>query len=130
MIELREFKRLKTDLKIGYEFVKLNEIRLQKLKNPQFALVNDISKKGIGLNSVPDIRENILKDLTDGKLKIRLGIFLKKEDSPLIVFAKLIWINHKKEIRDDKDLRCGLIFVDLDSSTSKKINNYIKSHAE
>lgn len=130
MGELRKLKRLKTELKIGYEFVRWNEIRLDKLVKPQFALVHDISLQGIGLSNLPDIDETILKDLTSGKMKIRLGVFLKKNKNPLIIFARLIWINQNKKIRDKNDLRCGMIFIDLDKSTKKTLEEYINSHIQ
>jgi hypothetical protein len=118
--DFRQFKRIKTDMKIGIDIVNWSEIRLDALHKPVFALVHDISPKGIGLTKIPEIDEDILKDLKNEKKKIRLGIFINKDKDPILVFAKLVW--SKKNALND--IHFGLLFLDVQKPVYDKIKAF------
>lgn len=125
-IEKRKFPRVKADLKIGYEFVHWDDKNLNKMINPKFSQIFDISVSGIGLHNLSNLNEKLLKQLEKGKKKIRLAIYLYKDKPPLITFARLIWSNYKKE---DKVIeRYGFVFLDVSSSFFEEVKGYVDKH--
>ena len=126
-IENRKFPRAKTGIKIGYEFVKWNEKRLDKLKKAKIANIIDISTNGIGLTNLTDLSKNILEKLEKGKLKVRLEIFLFKDKDPLITFARLVWSDTKHESGIH---RYGFVFLDVTESFYINIKNFVDDHVK
>ena len=125
-IEKRKFPRVKVDLEIGYEFVNWKDRNLNKMINPTFIKIFDISAGGIGLYNLPNLSEKLLKKLEKGKKKIRLAIYLYKDKPPLITFARLIWSNYKKE---DKIIeRYGFVFLDVSTSFFEEVKSYVDKH--
>ncbi len=127
-IEKRRFLRVKADLKIGYEFVSWKEKNLNKMTNPRFSRIFDISASGIGLYNLSDLTENLLKQLEKGKKKVRLALYLNPEKLPLITFARLIWSNYQK----DKNTleRYGFVFLDVSQSFFEEVKNYVDKHLD
>jgi hypothetical protein len=123
--ESRRFHRLKIELKIGYEFVKWNENKLDKLKKPNYAEIFDLSANGIGLYNLIDLSPRILKKLEKGKLKVRLGLFLFKDKDPLLSFARLIWsdLNQSEKLH-----RYGFVFLDVTESFFINVKNFVDEH--
>jgi hypothetical protein len=123
--ENRRFPRVKVGLKIGYEFVKWNEKKLDKLKKPDYATIYDLSANGIGLFNLKDLTPGILKKLEKGKLKVRLEVFLFKDKDPLISFARLIWSNLNQS---EKMHRYGFVFLDVTESFFINVKNFVDDH--
>jgi hypothetical protein len=109
--ELRKFPRINVDKKVSYEFVKWYEYRLDVIERPQYANIFDISVSGIGLSDLTDVNRKILRKLESGRKKIRLAIFLYKDNPPLMTFARLIWGGHM--IDDIIINRYGFVFIDV-----------------
>ena len=125
-IEKRKFPRVKANLKIGYEFVKWNDKSLVILQNPNFTNIHDISASGIGLSELPDLKQNLLDQLSKGKKKVRLGIFLPDRNKPLMTFARLIWYQFGKG--DNEIKRYGFVFLDVSASFFEEMTEFVERH--
>ena len=127
-IEKRRFPRVKADLKIEYEFVNWKDRNLNKMKNPEFSRIFDISASGIGLYNLSGLSEKLLKHLEKGKKKIRLALYLNEDKPPLITFARLIWSNYQKDNNDLK--RYGFIFLDVSQPFFDEVKSYVDKHLD
>jgi hypothetical protein len=111
--ESRIFPRIEADIKIGYEFVKWSERRLDKIARPHYASIHDISVGGIGLSGLPQIDKPAIRQLIKGIKKARLAIFLRPEAPPLMTFARLVWSG---KIGGEGNHRYGFTFIDISPS--------------
>lgn len=125
-MEKRKFPRINTNLKIGYEFVKWNEKKLIKLEKPNFTNIHDISISGIGLSKLPELKQNLLGQLSRGRKKVRLGIYLPDREIPLMTFARLIWYQFGSGENEIK--RYGFVFLDVSVSFFEEMTIFIKKH--
>ncbi len=122
--ELRKFPRLKADIKIAYEIVKWNEYKLDKIRNPNYAYINDISVSGMGLSDIPNIKKSTIKALKKDRKKIRLAIFLYKNTPPLMTYARMIW---SSELVNYSIERCGFVFLDVTPHFFAAMDEFINS---
>ena len=120
--ELRRFPRVKTDLKVGYEFVKWYESKLDTIKKPNYAIVHDISVGGIGIAEMMNVNPGMLRKLKRGTRKARLAIFLYKDKPPLMTFARLIWSDQG---RSQGIQRYGFVFIDVSPHFYAEIIKYV-----
>jgi len=119
--ENRRFPRVKSHLKIGYEFVKWDEKHLDNMKDPDFAHIYDISVSGIGLFNLKALNASILKKLENGKLKVRLALYFPDKELPLITFARLIWSN----LNMGEHHRYGFVFLDVSESFFLSVSEFV-----
>jgi c-di-GMP-binding flagellar brake protein YcgR len=127
-IERRRFPRVKAELRIGYEFVSWRERNLNKMINPTFSKIFDISASGIGLYNLSGLTERLLKQLEKGKKKIRLALYLNEEKPPLFTFARLIWSNYQKDYEGLK--RYGFVFLDVSQPFFEEVKSYVDKHLD
>jgi hypothetical protein len=120
--EKRKFPRVKKQIKIGYEFVKWNEKKLDRLKKPYYSKTFDISASGVGFHNLENTSAAVLKKLEKGKLKIRLAVYLYKNKDPLMTFARLIW---KFSEEEEGHERMGFIFLDVPESFYIEVKNFV-----
>ena len=128
MTNKRNFERIKIKLKVGYEFVKWNEIKLDKLYDPVYSTTYDISARGIGLYNLKDLKKSLIKQLINGKKKVRIGIFLDSINPPLITFARLIWTNIEKKQKSSEDERYGFVFLDVAPYFFEEMKKFVEIH--
>ncbi|MGR3218853.1 MAG: PilZ domain-containing protein [Candidatus Anammoxibacter sp.] len=118
--------RVKVDIKIGFEFVKWNERRLNRCKETFITSAVDISSQGVGLSTMPDIRERILKQLHTGTRKIRLIFTLNKDSIPIKTFARLVW---NRELSNDGlgEKRYGFEFIDIPMADFSELKSFVET---
>ena len=122
----RLFPRIKVNIKIGFEFVKWNEMDLDHCKNSYETSIIDISANGASLSDLPDIDKGHLKKLSTGKNKIRLNFSLYADHEPINTFARLVWPKHLDEAGIEEQ-RCGFEFIDISSTAFERIKEFVES---
>jgi hypothetical protein len=123
--ELRQFPRIRANIKVSYEFVKWNEYKLNVIERPNYTKIHDISVGGIGLSELPDINQKVLKKLEKGRRKIRLAIFLYRNKPPLITFARIIW---SSAINDNNIKRYGFVFINVSPHFYLEMMKFVNYH--
>ena len=120
--------RVKVDMKIGFEFVKWKERRLNRCKETFITSAVDISAQGVGLATLPDIREGILKQLHTGTRKIRLAFTLNKDNTPIKTFARLVW---NQQLCEDghSEKRYGFEFIDIPATDYSALKSFVETAA-
>lgn len=127
-IEKRKYIRIKSNLKIGYEFVSWEDKELTKMINPRFSKIFDISVNGICLNNLPDLTDSLLSQLEKWEKKIRLALYINKDEPPLITFARMIWNNCHLNV--DSMERYGFVFLEMTESFFKELKHYVDKHLD
>jgi c-di-GMP-binding flagellar brake protein YcgR len=122
----RLFPRIKANIKVGFEFVKWNEMNLDHCRNSYEASIIDISAKGASLNALPDIKSGLLKKLSTGENKIRLSFLLYADHDPINTFARLIWPQQMYE-EGTEDQQYGLEFIDIPGTAFEQIKEFVNS---
>ncbi len=125
MKERRGYPRVQQSLKVCFEFVKWNEWDLNEIKKPITVRTYDISASGLLGSAVISRRD--LKRLAKGKRKIRLALYLQEEESPLMCFARLIWISYSgsEKTLSHEAMQFGLQFVDVRGPFFKTLSQYV-----
>ena len=118
--------RVKVDIKIGFEFVKWKERRLNRCKETFITSAVDISSQGVGLATLPDIREGILKQLHTGMRKIRLSFTLKNDSVPIKTFARLVW-NQEPSKDGLGEKRYGFEFIDIPAADYGELKSFVET---
>ncbi|MGR3318912.1 MAG: PilZ domain-containing protein [Candidatus Anammoxibacter sp.] len=122
----RRFTRVKVDIKIGFEFVKWKERKLDRCKETLITSAVDISSQGVGLARLPDIREGVIKQLHTGMRKIRLTFSLKKDSVPIKTFARLVWDQQLcKDGLGEKQY--GFEFIDIPASDFSELESFVET---
>jgi c-di-GMP-binding flagellar brake protein YcgR len=122
-VSRREFPRIEYAIRIGYELAKWNEIPGDRIAHARYITGTNISASGIGLSEVPDFDRHTVAQLMSGKEKIRLALYLDGHSEPLVLFARLVWING-----DTADgVKCGFNFLDISPSNFRAIVDFIEA---
>lgn len=126
--ERRHTTRIEVKIKVDYEIVNWNEIRLDKLNHPKQTNSIDISERGLCLHINHDLSHHTLHLLENGKKKFRLGLYLYESYPPLLVFARLIWRDKLPVMNDmmDECYRYGMVFIDELNSVYRNIKKFIE----
>lgn len=124
MLNRRTTERVDCELKVGYEFVKWNEQKLEIGKKQKIARSYDISASGIGLTGFEKIPKGTEKKLIKGDLKLRLAIELYSDAPLLIIFARFIW-NQDNELMEINSKRCGCTFLDESMESYTMLHNFV-----
>ena len=108
--ELRKFCRINTSLLVDYEAVNEKEVPLEKK-----AVAKNLSKGGLSL----DLPEYFPKGTI---LRIKLTLPTTKEDRPVVVLAKVAWIepSKTKNIYDT-----GVYLVKITPQDERELQEYI-----
>jgi hypothetical protein len=127
MKDLREYPRIKKNLKVCFEFVRWNEWDLDEIKKPITMRSYDVSASGIRLLGSPVIKKRDLRRLIKGTKKIRMAIYLDDSESPLMTFARLIWTNYHVLGRGSprEEMQFGLKFIDVSGPFFKTMVQYV-----
>jgi len=120
----RIFKRIKLNRKVGYDFVKWDEKKQDKLDKPLYTESFNISASGIGLTSLDKLDKNMINSLITGKKKIRLAVYLEEDSNPIIVFGRLVWTGVVAKNTNGNE-KCGLMFIDITQHNFLLLENYI-----
>ena len=124
-VSRREFPRIAHTLRIGYELVKWNENATDRVAHARSISGKNISASGIGLSEAPDFDRHTVAQLLSGKEKIRLALYLDGRDDPLVLFARLVWINDETP----DGVKCGFNFLDISPANFRAIVDFIESLA-
>lgn len=119
----REFPRIAHALRIGYEIAKWNELPGDALAHARYITGTNISASGVGLSEVPEFDRHTVAQLMSGKEKIRLALYLDGQSDPLVLFARLVWINGDT----DDGVKCGFNFLDISPANFHAIIDFVEA---
>lgn len=128
-LEKRKHPRIPCRFDVAYEFTSWKDVDLSRLDKPYHTESRDISIEGIGLADMEDIGVFLRRNLIRGRKKVKLSFRLREKESPIIVFARLTWVDTNRGIREMSH-RGGLKFLDISTLSFRKIRQFIDSSAD
>ena len=127
--EQRLHVRVPCKVKVAYEFTSWKDQDLSTIHHPIYTETTDIAMAGLGIPQIVPIDHSLEKKLIQGKEKIKMSISLYENKPPLKVFARLVWVDLQKNVKEHSH-RGGMAFIDISNDNYNNIKRFVNEHLE